>query len=231
MTKAVLFDLGDTVFKLNPMADVTEEFTAVCLREGLEDAETEAIRIIESLRERVMAGYARGDHLEESPAALVLPFIGSDARARRLAERLDGLVGARDIARWERADGREALFDGLRSRGLKIAFVSNTMTPPALMNSRLMEFELHEYPHASVFSVEHGVRKPNPAIYQIALRALGVEPGEALFVGDRVREDVRGPQGIGMRGVLTHEFRQEDPADSSPLAVVGHLSEVARLIE
>lgn len=232
MIRAVLFDLGDTVFKLNPMAEVTEAFAEVCAEEGLPDAETEAVRIIESLRERIMAGYSRGDHDERSPAELALPFIGSDGRARRLAAALDHLVGQADIDRWEAAEGREDLFEVLRSEGLRVAFVSNTMTAPALMTSRLEEFRLHHYAEVAVFSVEHRVRKPAPEIYRIALRGLGIEPADALFVGDRMREDVRGPQSVGMQAVLTHEFRQEEvTGESRPLAVIRHLSEVTELLQ
>lgn len=99
------------------------------------------------------------------------------------------------------------------------------------MQRRLKEFGLLDHAEVAVFSVEHGVRKPNPEIYRIALRTLSVEPGEVVFVGDRVREDVRGPQSLGMRSVLTQEFRQEDPAESAPLAVIKHLDDVIALMD
>ena len=130
---------------------------------------------------------------------------------------------------WEAPD-RSAVFDALRSRGLQVGFVSNTLTAPEVMRRRLREFELLHHAEVAVFSVEHGVRKPNPEIYRVALRSLAVEPGEVVFVGDRVREDVRGPQSLGMRAVLTHEFRGEDPADSAPFAVITELEELTRLI-
>ncbi len=228
--KAVLFDLGDTLFRLNPMAEVTAEYATVLASEGVEDAETEAARIIETLRERLAAGYGRGEMAEPSIAELVHPFIGNDARARALADALDRMLGVADIERWERADGREALFEELRRKGYGTAFVSNTLTAPELMTARLREFELLAHAEVAVFSVEHRVRKPNPEIYRVALRSLGVEPGDALFVGDRVREDVRGPRAVGMRAVLTHEFRQEDPGDSGPLRVVGHISDLLEIL-
>lgn len=229
MTRAVLFDLGDTLFRLNPMAEVTDEFAGWLAGEGEEDAETEALRIIETLRERMMAGYGRGQLDEPRIAELVRPFVTNAALADRAAEHLDALLGEADVARWEASD-RSAVFDALRSRGLLVGFVSNTLTAPEVMRRRLREFELLHHAGVAVFSVEHRVRKPNPEIYRVALRTLAVEPAEVVFVGDRVREDVRGPQSLGMRAVLTHEFRQEDPADSAPLAVIRALDDLMALL-
>jgi HAD superfamily hydrolase (TIGR01549 family) len=228
MTKSVLFDLGDTLFRLLPMRDVTEEFARMLANEGIADAEDEAARVLGTLREALAAGYGRGDLLEPANATLVAPFIGTDERAKALAQRLDHLLGQADIERWEQALERELVFDALRSRGLRVGYVSNTLTAPALMLDRLGSFELREHAEVAVFSVEHGVRKPNPAIYKVALRALALDPADVLFVGDRVREDVRGPQSLGMRSVLTHEFRQEEvgDGDSRPAAVISHLREV-----
>lgn len=230
MTKAVLFDLGDTVFRLLPMADVSAEFARLLAREGVEDPEDEASRILETFRERLLAGYARGDFLEPTIASLVQPFIGVDPRSKRLAEGLDSLLGEADVARWSQAEQREETFDAIRSRGLKVGFVSNTLTAPDLMRRKLTEFGLLDRAHVAIFSVEHGVRKPNPAIYRAALKAIGADPRDVVFVGDRVREDVRGPQSAGMRAVLTHEFRQEEPADSNPLGVIPHLSDILDLL-
>jgi len=228
--RAVLFDLGDTLFRLLPMPDITAEFALILAQEDVEDAETEAARIVETLRECLYAGYERGDHLEPAIAEIVEPFIGAGTRARKLAHALDRIAGEADIARWQQAEERERVFDELRSAGLRIGYVSNTLTAPELMRRRLEEFGLLEHAEVAVFSVEQRIRKPNPEIYRAALRALAVEPGGTLFVGDRVREDVRGPQSVGIRGVLTHEFRQEDPAGAGPLAVIGHLREVLDLV-
>lgn len=228
MTKAILFDLGDTLFRLNPMPEVTDDFTAFLESEGVVDADTEPLRIVETLRE-YWARQGR-DLLEERPVAeIARPFIGSDEQATRFAAKLDALLAEADVARWEPPQ-RAGLFDALRSRGLRVGFVSNTLTAPEVMKRRLREFELLGHAEVAVFSVEHRVRKPNPEIYRVALRSLSVDPADVIFVGDRVREDVRGPQSLGMRAVLTHEFRQEDPADAAPLAVVEKLDDLVRLL-
>jgi HAD superfamily hydrolase (TIGR01549 family) len=49
-----------------------------------------------------------------------------------------------------------------------------------------------------VISDEHGWRKPHPRIFTDTLAALGVEPREALFVGDSPYDDLRGASGVGM---------------------------------
>jgi putative hydrolase of the HAD superfamily len=100
--------------------------------------------------------------------------------------------------------------EALRDRGLRLGIVSNAAYLPRLMVEQLAALGLAKYFDGVTFSSEVGVRKPHPAIYADALRKLGADPSRTLFVGDRVREDVQGPQAQGMRAVLTREWRQED---------------------
>ncbi len=46
-----------------------------------------------------------------------------------------------------------------------------------------------------------GCEKPNPAIFMSALKAVGVEPHEAVMVGDSLPRDIKGALGVGMRPV------------------------------
>ncbi len=46
-----------------------------------------------------------------------------------------------------------------------------------------------------------GVEKPDPAIFAVALEALGVEPRRCLYVGDSVHFDVNGAAAAGLRAV------------------------------
>ena len=55
---------------------------------------------------------------------------------------------------------------------------------------------------AVTVSSEAGWAKPSPRIYAAALAALGIEPGEALMVGDRPREDAAGATAAGLRALL-----------------------------
>jgi putative hydrolase of the HAD superfamily len=105
-----------------------------------------------------------------------------------------------------------ATLEALRGQGLRLGIVSNAAYLPRLMKEQLMALGLTSYFDAVTFSSEVGVRKPHPAIYADTLLKLGADPSRTLFVGDRVLEDVQGPQVLGMRAVLTREWRQEaDP--------------------
>jgi putative hydrolase of the HAD superfamily len=54
---------------------------------------------------------------------------------------------------------------------------------------------------AVVFSCSCGYRKPDPRIYELALRQLGVETAEAIFVGDGTNDELAGAEAVGMRAV------------------------------
>lgn len=51
-----------------------------------------------------------------------------------------------------------------------------------------------------IISAEAGVAKPDPRIYQSALRAFGLAPGEAILVDDTL-ENVEAARALGMVGV------------------------------
>ena len=108
----------------------------------------------------------------------------------------------------------------------RLAAVSNTATAPEKLDAFLTQVGLLPLFESVVYSVVVGQRKPSPLIYQTALTELGIPPSRALFVGDRVREDIEGPQALGLRAVLTHEFRQEAPGSSCPEAVIERLPEL-----
>ena len=66
-------------------------------------------------------------------------------------------------------------------------------------------------------SSEVGKRKPHPEIFERALEALEIEPNEALFVGDRLYEDIRGAGEVGLTTVQAVWFRaDEHPAGREP---------------
>jgi putative hydrolase of the HAD superfamily len=109
------------------------------------------------------------------------------------------------------------LLEALRERGLKLGLVSNAFDPGWLLHRDLEQMGLAERLDFSVFSSEVGTRKPHPAIFERALEALDVEPERAVFVGDRLYEDVRGAGELGMTTVQALWYRaDEHPEGAEP---------------
>lgn len=106
-----------------------------------------------------------------------------------------------------------ALLEALRKRGLKLGLVSNASGPPALLHGELAESGIAERIDYAVFSSEVGWSKPGADIFELALAALGVPAEAALFVGDRLDEDVRGAAELGMTTVQALWFRADDHPD------------------
>ena len=82
----------------------------------------------------------------------------------------------------------------LRARGLELAVVSNWDIGLAEHLERIGAASLFS---TIVTSAEAGAAKPEPAVFQLALERLGVEPVRALHVGDEP-EDEQGAAAMGM---------------------------------
>jgi putative hydrolase of the HAD superfamily len=110
-----------------------------------------------------------------------------------------------------------ALLEALRERGLQLGLVSNAFDPGWLLHRDLEQMGLAARLDYAVFSSEVGKRKPHPAIFERALEALEVDAADAVFVGDRLYEDVRGAGEVGMTTVQALWFRaDEHPEGGEP---------------
>lgn len=119
----------------------------------------------------------------------------------------------------------------LKEKGFKLAIVSNTVWPGCLHEYDLRRFGILEFFDELVFSSEVEFRKPHPKIFRIALESLTLRPEEALFVGDRITEDVMGAQQVGMKGILRKHPLRPSNGDIKPDAVIEHLSELFHVLK
>lgn len=120
--------------------------------------------------------------------------------AQRLRAQLTDVDADEAVRIWSASSGRVdaealALVRGCRQRA-KIALVTNaTSRLPADLALLGIAGEFD----AIINSSDIGCAKPAPQIYETALQAAGVSPGEALFVDDRP-ENVAAATAIGMAG-------------------------------
>jgi len=100
----------------------------------------------------------------------------------------------------------------LKARGIRTGLLSNTHWPEHFHEHFLQRDGLAEFLDICVYSSNEPEMKPHPRIFQRVLAELDVRPERTLFVGDRQHDDIRGAQGVGMRGVwkhTPHAFRAE----------------------
>jgi putative hydrolase of the HAD superfamily len=116
----------------------------------------------------------------------------------------------------------------LGAHGIKRAVCSNAPFPPEMMRRQVNTNGITDAVDSIVFSSEIGRRKPAPEVYRAALDAIGVEPKNALFVGDRVREDYEGPTSLGMRAVVFTAHTEGPPPDGIP--TIASLTELPALL-
>jgi len=124
-----------------------------------------------------------------------------------------------------------ALLDGVRALGLRSAVAANTFDPPDLFRADLAEQGIAGRVDAVVLSGEVGVRKPDPRFFAAVVEALGVGAGEAMFVGDSVRDDVRGPAATGMRTCLATWYRQDPEAGGRGVTMGTEPLHVVQILE
>jgi HAD superfamily hydrolase (TIGR01549 family) len=105
----------------------------------------------------------------------------------------------------------------IKALGVRIAIVSDIHFD---LRPEFAQLGLDRFVDQFVLSIEHGVQKPDPRIFTLALDLLGVDASEALMVGDRPDRD-GGAVGVGISTLLL-------PTVSGPLR---GLDSVLSLIE
>jgi putative hydrolase of the HAD superfamily len=235
--QAVLFDYGDTLCALGvAQARIGEAYGQI---RSLLAAQTgrevpEIPQLVQGITVRVIkevgASYKRREPGELDMVELFDNALRDLDLAvpRPVVEQICGLEYRAMVS--ERTVPTETLttLAAMRERGLKLGIVSNAHFIHGLMLEHFDALGLTALVDVVVTSAEFGLRKPHPEIFRAALARLGVGPQDALFVGDKVPEDIAGPHRIGMRAALTHQFQQEEPGegDDRPDLVVNSLVEL-----
>jgi HAD superfamily hydrolase (TIGR01549 family) len=118
----------------------------------------------------------------------------------------------------------------LKSTGLRLVIVSNSVFPAYLHMQELNKYNILPHIDGMIFSCELGIKKPHPDIYQFALQIAGCNADEAFFVGDRYLEDVKGPSEAGIKAILKRKPGREYPPEITNFTIIDELSELLDLI-
>lgn len=206
MIKAVFFDLYGTLAGFSPPREkvqnqACQHFGFTVSREGLVWGYAAA----DAFMAQVNAGpHPMSRHTPEERAAFFAEY-------ERLILQGAGVAVNQETAGrvWERVqqipyglalfDDALPALDDLRGRELTLGMVSNMGRDMQKLSDRL---GLTPYLDFAIASREVGAEKPHPPIFHAALRRAGVQPQEAIHVGDQYLSDVQGARGVGITPLL-----------------------------
>jgi putative hydrolase of the HAD superfamily len=232
LPRALLFDLDDTIVREsagaeNLWAELCDAFAA---RAGADAQALQAAVLAardwfwddpaRERRGRLAMPWARRAVAEEAFRRLGLRNFAvahalGDAFTRTRSERMHFFPGA-----------RETLLE-LRARGHVLALLTNGGA--LFQREKIERFELAPLFEIVLVEGELGFGKPDPRVFERALRALGAEPHEALMTGNDLRSDVFGAKRAGVRAVWVDHARAGVPASApaQPDRVVSAIAELA----
>jgi putative hydrolase of the HAD superfamily len=207
MLKAVFFDFFNTLVRYEPPPEVLQRDA---LRELGLDADPAVLRRAIALAEHYFYEENRQYSVMKRPLAeqkeimlryedKVLEEAGVPG-GRRLAEEIDRriqFVGRK--AAFTLFDDALPCLRAVRSLKLKTGLISNI---PQEKLPVLDELGLAPLLDVTVTPFDAAADKPDPAIFQAALRKAGVAAGEAVHVGDQQFIDVEGALGAGLGAIL-----------------------------
>ena len=94
-----------------------------------------------------------------------------------------------------------------------LALVTNVWAPQEAWREVLARSGVsHVFQHQA-FSSSIGAVKPSPRLFLVALHAMNVDPGAALFIGDSIERDIRPAKQLGFGTVLVGSIGRDADAD------------------
>jgi len=214
--KAVYFDVGGTLIRVYPsVGDVYARHarpfgysgSVEVLNKGFV-AQWKKMGGIESLRDQSGAEAERKFWSE-----LVYEVFKPLGGLNRFEEYFDLIFEEfRDKSNWRVYEDviESEILEKLRKRGVVLGVISNW---DSRLISTLENIGLARYFDFILPSAVVGSAKPDKKIFQEALRRSGVAPHEACHIGDEMRTDVAGAEGVGIHPILLDRDNRFDKAD------------------
>jgi HAD superfamily hydrolase (TIGR01509 family) len=200
MRRALLVDIDDTVVDwTGPARDAV--ISAVATHRALVGADPERLadrflEIVEDTHAQWMSGELSVDGLRAERIRRLVSESGGSDLDRREAEKLANAYRAAYLRACRPVDGAAELLTQVRRRGARVVAVTNNLV--AEQEHKLRMTGMRDLFDGLVISEAAGVSKPDPAIFELALRMAGASAHEAIMLGDSWTNDVMGAVGAGV---------------------------------
>jgi putative hydrolase of the HAD superfamily len=205
MIKAIFFDLYHTLVRYEPPQ---EELEANALSElGIDTDPSTFGRPMVVANEFIFQEIARHPLSKRSKEETIALY----AQFQRIVLREAGIEPEEKLVlamlgKMQQFKTKLVLFDDvvpalkeLKSRGLILGLISNVERD---LSATMNELGLPSCLDIVVTSLDTGFSKPQPEIFEEAMRRAGVQPSQAVYVGDQYQVDCVGAEGAGMKGIL-----------------------------
>jgi putative hydrolase of the HAD superfamily len=231
MRRALLIDIDDTVVDwMGPARDAV--ISAVATHRSLAGSEPERLadrflEIVEETHALWMAGELTVDQLRAMRIRRLVNESGGaeldscEADELASAYRVAYLVACRPVA------GAPELLAEVRRRGVRVVAVTNNSV--AEQEGKLRSTGTRHLFDALVTSEAAGVSKPNPAIFERALRAANATADESIMLGDSWESDVMGAVASGLAAAWLDRRGTGVPDPSVPVLVLAGLRPAAEV--
>jgi putative hydrolase of the HAD superfamily len=223
--KAVLFDIDNTLFDTATLAKMSRVNAVKAMMEsGLPIRNVQrGYRLLLKIVEKYGANYDQ--HFDR-----LLEALGYTRDPKIIAA---GIVAYHDtkLAYLKPDPDVIPTLIALRDKDCKIGIVSNGRSVKQW--EKIIRLGLQHFFHTVVISEEVGFEKPDPKIFELALKELGVKPEEAAYVGDSSELDVLGANAAKLVSVrLVKRKRKEPRFDKSmrPKVTIRKVSELLSLL-
>ena len=113
-----------------------------------------------------------------------------------------------------------ATLQNLKGAGYHLAVLSNRSQP---CQEHLQQLGLLDYFEFALVAGEVNVWKPDPLVFQHALKRIGTAAGQTIYVGDNYYADIVGAQAAGLVPVLVDPEQVFPEAECAVISTLGEL--------
>jgi putative hydrolase of the HAD superfamily len=113
---------------------------------------------------------------------------------------------------------------------LPLALITNG--PSDFQRAKLSALGIEHCFDVIIVSGEHGMAKPDPAVFELALVGLGIPPNRAVHAGDSLHSDIGGARASGVTAVwLNRSGAKREEGDPVPDFEVRSFDELGWILE
>jgi len=234
--KAVLFDLGSTLIYFDGhWPDVIQRGNQALLEtlraNGLEIDES---KFVKQFRQELERYYAEREleFIEHTTAYLLRRLLAEFGYSELPSDIIQSALAAMyavSQAHWIPEADTHTTLEQLQRQSYRLGLISNAGDDTDVQ-TLIDKAGLRPYFEIILTSAAEGIRKPNPRIFWTALDSLGIEPENAVMVGDTLGADILGAKNAGLFSIWITR-RANSPANHAHQDTIKPDAKIATLKE